>query len=181
MQSVIPQETASPPQPDPTISNASCELHLLDVLGWQPAYNPSGYSISTTTPANLTAESWQALGCLHSLTSLALTGSMPNLPDAWAANGSFPRLQSLTLSASNLEGNLPASWGQPAAFPDLQTLNVSFTQVSGTLPASWAQPEAFPKLLELDLSATDIHGTVRAFCSTCFNIQLAPVLLLISA
>ena len=147
--------------------NASCELQLLHVLGWQQAYNPSGYSISTKAPANLTVESWLSLRCLHSLTSLTLTGSVPSLPDAWATSTSFPVLRSLTLSASGLAGSLPASWSQPTAFQQLKTLNLSFTQLSGTLPASWAQPEAFPKLLELDLSATAIHGNQLLFCSAC--------------
>lgn len=160
-------------------ADVSCELRLLDVLGWQQAYNPTGYSISTQLPANLTADSWRSLGCLQSLTNLTLTGSTPNLPDAWGDNSSFPRLQSLTLATSGLAGSLPISWHQPAAFPNLKALNLSFTQLSGTLPASWAQPNAFPALLELDLSATAIHGTVLTFCQTCSawqNSQTAQLL-----
>lgn len=158
------QEAASSPQPDPADATVSCELRLLDVLGWQQAYNPSGYSISTKLPSNLSAESWQSLGCLQALTNLTLTGSMPNLPDAWGNSSSFPRLQSMTLATSSLAGSLPVSWDQPSAFPNLKTLNLSFTQLSGTLPASWAQPNAFPALLELDISATALNGTVSTLC-----------------
>ena len=156
-------EVALSPYPLPRAAESSCELRLLDALGWQQAYNPSGYSISTEAPANLTVDSWQSLGCLQSLTNLTLTGSMPDLPDAWGANSSFPRLQSITLATSDLAGSLP-SWHQPTAFPNLKILNLSFTQLSGTLPASWAQANAFPVLERLDLSATAIQGNASTTC-----------------
>ena len=170
----ILQKAASSPHFDPVAATHSCELRLLDVLGWQSAYNPAGYSISTQVPANLSAQSWESLGCLQSLTNLTLTGSMPHLPHAWGDSTSFPSLQSLTLAASGLAGSLPVSWHQPAAFPNLKTLNLSFTQLTGTLPASWAQPNAFPALLELDLSATALNGIVLACCLTCFPFQNSP-------
>lgn len=163
IRTAVPPEAATTLHPDPLAPNISCELEVLNTLGWLKEYNPSGYSINTQLPANLTAESWQSLGCLQSLTNLTLTGSMPNLPDAWGNSNSFPRLQSLTLAASGLAGSLPVSWHQPTAFSNLRTLNLSFTQLSGTLPASWAQPHAFPALLELDLSATALHGTMLTF------------------
>ena len=160
--SSTPQTVSPSSQPDPSAAEPSCEQHLLGLLGWQSAYDPAGYVISTDLPGNLTADSWSSLGCLRSLTHLTLTGSIPDLPDAWATNGSFPVLQSLNFAASNIAGSLPDSWGQLNAFQKLQALNLSFTHLSGTLPATWAQPEAFPALTELDLSATSINGRIPA-------------------
>lgn len=157
-------EVALSPYQLPRAGELSCELRLLNDLGWQQAYNPSGYSINTKAPANLTVDSWQSLGCLQSLANLTLTGSMPDLPDAWGASSSFPRLQSLTLATSGLAGSLPVSWHQPTAFLNLKILNFSFTQLSGTLPTSWAQADAFPALKELDLSATAIQGNALTVC-----------------
>lgn len=167
-------EVALSPYRVPRASEASCELQLLNDLGWQQAYNPSGYSINAQAPANLAVDSWQSLGCLQSLTNLTLTGSMPDLPDAWGANSSFPRLQSLTLATSGLAGSLPVSWYQPTAFPNLKILNLSFTQLSGTLPASWAQADAFPALEGLDLSATSIQGNVSCVCKVAASQNRQP-------
>ncbi len=66
-----------------------CELSILARLGQNQAYNASGYTINTELPANFTADAWQSLGCLSSLTSINLTGSMPDLPESWADNGNF--------------------------------------------------------------------------------------------
>ena len=163
--SSIPK-TASPTlQSVPSAAESSCERHLLELLGWQYAYDPAGYSVSTDLPTNLTADSWKSLGCLKSLTHLTLRGSIPDLPDAWATNGSFPALQSLNFAGSDLAGTLPDSWSQPNAFQKLQAVNVSFSHLSGTLPATWAQPDAFPALAELDLSTTAIHGeNINVYC-----------------
>lgn len=85
-------------------SQSRCELDVLDTLGWQHAYNPAGYAISTELPANCTAEIWQSLGCLASLTDLALTGNLLALPDSWATIDAFPSLSILTLSSTTLTG-----------------------------------------------------------------------------
>ena len=86
---------------------------------------------------------WQSLGCLQAVTELQLTGSMPQLPDAWASKGSFPLLESLMISSLGLTGTLPSSWGQIGAFPSLQTLLLTNTSLAGTLPASWASEGSF--------------------------------------
>ncbi len=117
-------------------SSGSCELQVLQLLGWQQAYNASGYFIETELPSNCSVSTWGALGCLQSLVSLTLTGKMPDLPDSWAVNGSFPALQVMNLSGppgNPLAGSLPSSWAAPVAFPELQILNLSDSQVSGTL------------------------------------------------
>jgi hypothetical protein len=70
-----------------------CELNVLARLGQRQAYNASGYTMDTELPANFTTDAWQSLGCLGSLTSINLTGSLPDLPDSWAENGNFKMLQ----------------------------------------------------------------------------------------
>ena len=123
-------QTAQPP------SSSTCELQVLQLLGWQQAYSASGYAIVAEWPSNCSASTWQALGCLQSLVNLTLTGSLPTLPDTWADNGSFPALQIMNFTgpAGNIAGSLPSSWAAPTAFPELQVLNLSTTQISGTLP-----------------------------------------------
>ena len=147
------------PTAEPSASN-SCELHVLQLLGWQQAFNASGYVIDAELPSNCSASTWQALGCLQSVVSLTLTGTLPSLPDAWAANGSFPYLQVLNFSgyAANLAGQLPSSWADSSAFPNLQILDLSTTQISGTLPATWGQIGAMPALSELYLAGTNMTG-----------------------
>ena len=141
-------------------SASSCELHVLQLLGWQQAFNASGYVIDAELPSNCSASTWQALGCLQSVVSLTLTGTLPSLPDAWAANGSFPYLQVLNFSgpAARFAGQLPSSWADSTAFPNLQILDLSTTQISGTLPATWGQMGAMPALSELHLAGTNMTG-----------------------
>ncbi len=127
-------------------------------MGWQQAYNPAGYNVDAVLPLNCSAETWQALGCLKSLVNLTLTGQLPDLPDSWAGNGSFPALQTLNFSSSSVAGSLPSIWALDTAFPELTVLNLSSTQLSGTLPTEWGQSNAFPKLAELDLGFVNITG-----------------------
>ena len=81
------------------------------------------------------------------------------LPDSWA-NGSFPSLQLLNLSSSQLAGSLPLSWGQPEAWPNLTQLLLGSTAIRGSLPSLWAAPGAFPSLATLSLDSPSISGTV---------------------
>ncbi len=113
--------------PSPSASDPDCEHKVLQLLGWEQAYNPSGYSINAELPSNCSLQTWQSLNCLKSLTNLTLTGSLFNLPDAWATNCSFPTLQALNLSTAQLRGPLPDTWGQGAAFPQLRLLDLSTT------------------------------------------------------
>lgn len=154
----MPPEAAQVSDLQPDASAGDCELSTLQMLGWQQAYNPSGYSIDTKLPSNCSLDTWQSLGCLHSLTNLTLTGSLPSLPDSWADDGSFFALQTMNFSLSGLTGSLPDSWAQPSAFPALQTMNFSVTSVTGTLPTSWAGSSAFPSLTALYLQQTNITG-----------------------
>ncbi len=154
--------------PSPSAPVSDCEHKVLQLLGWEEAYNPNGYSINAELPPNCSLQTWQSLGCLKSLTNLTLTGSLFNLPDAWATNGSFPTLQAVNFSTAQLRGPLPDTWAQNAAFPQLRLLNLSETELSGTLPAAWAQTGAFSQLVELHLGATIIQGIVL-LCTTCYS------------
>ena len=144
--------------PPPATASSSCELNVLTTLGWQQPFNPNGYSITAALPLNCSSITWQTLGCLNTLTSLTLTGSLPDLPDSWAANNSFAALQVINISSASLAGSLPNSWASPLAFPSLKVLNVSVTQLSGTLPPDWGQRGSFAELEELHLGMTDITG-----------------------
>jgi len=84
----------------PLASVPDCEHRLLQLLGWEQAYNSSGYSIFAELPLNCSLQTWQSLGCLKSLRNLTLTGSLFNLPDAWATNGSFPALHAVNFSTA---------------------------------------------------------------------------------
>ena len=108
------------------------ELQLLSLLGWEGLYEPSGYSINSILPSNCSQSTWQALGSLHSLVNLTLTGSLPDLPTSWAGTQAFPALQSVVLAASNLSGTLPAEWSQSPALAALRVLNLSATHISGS-------------------------------------------------
>ena len=147
-------QTAQPP------SRSTCELQVLQLLGWQQAYNASGYAIVAEWPSNCSASTWQALECLQSHVNLTLTGSLPNLPDSWADNGSFPALQIMNFTGpdGNIAGSLPSSWAAPTAFSELQVLNLSTTQLSGTLPPEWGQPGALAALSELHLAGANLTG-----------------------
>lgn len=101
-------------------AGATCELEVLNQLGWRPAWNPNGYCINASLPSTCSLYIWQSLGCLTSLTNLTLTGSLPGLPDSWASNSSFSSLQALDLSLAQLNGTLPASWASPSSFPMLR-------------------------------------------------------------
>ena len=146
-------------EPLPAPASSHCELDVLKALGWQAAYDLTGYSINTTLPYNCSSQTWQSLGCLHSLTNLTLKGSLPALPGSWGANGSFPALQAMTFASSSLTGALPSSWSGTKAFPELRTLSLNMTQLSGSLPDAWGQPGAFAQLVELYLDQTEITGT----------------------
>ena len=130
------------------------EQEVLQRLGWQRFYTSAEYSITTVLPANCTSGTWQSLGGLASLTRLTLTGQLPDLPDTWAANGSFLSLQHLNLSNSQLAGTQPLSWGQPGAWSNLSQLLLDYTAISGSLPSSWGAPSAFPKVSFLGLGLT---------------------------
>jgi len=138
-----------------------CELSILARLGQNQAYNASGYTINTELPVNFTSDAWQSLGCLSSLTSINLTGSLTDLPDSWADNGNFKMLQVMNFSNSGLAGTLPASWASPTAFPQLQIMNFSATSLSGTLPAAWGQAGSWSNLTELHLAQTNISGSAN--------------------
>ena len=101
-------------------SGLTCELEVLNQLGWQHLYSLSGYSISASLPFNCSSHTWQSLGCLTALTNFTLTGSLPSLPNSWATNNSFSSLQALDLSQAQLNGTLPASWGSASCFPRLR-------------------------------------------------------------
>ncbi len=137
---------------------SDCEHDTLNLLGWQQAYNPHGYTINSQLPSNCSLATWQALGCLKTLTNLTLTGSLPDLPDAWSANDSFPALQAMNFSTASLAGTLPSSWALDMAFPQLETIDFSMTQLSGQLPATWGQRGAFQQLQVLHLSQVSIAG-----------------------
>lgn len=159
-----------------------CELRTLSMLGWQQAFNASGYSITAELPANCSSDTWQSLNCLSFMTKLTLTGSLPDLPDSWAVNGSFPALQAMNFSTSSLAGSLPSSWANPTAFPRLSLLNFSSTQLSGTLPTSWGQAGVFAALTELHLAQVNITGRIvqchRQKCSSCvFACNMFPQVL----
>ena len=162
--------SASMPALAPALSPASeplapdCEYNTLSLLGWQQAYNPQGYTISTQLPSNCSSDTWQALGCLKNLTKLTLTGHLPDLPDAWGANNSFPSLQAMKFSSASLAGTLPSSWAQDMAFSQLQTMDFSMTQLSGPLPAAWGQGGAFQQLKVLHLNYINIAGETIHVC-----------------
>ena len=101
-------------------SGLTCELEVMNQLGWQHLYSPRGYSVNASLPSNCSSHIWQSLGCLTALTNLTLTGSLPSLPDSWAANNSFSSLQALDLSQAQLNGTLPAGWGSASSFPRLR-------------------------------------------------------------
>ena len=137
--------------PSSSPSMSDCEMQVLTTLGWQQAYHPKGYSITTHLPPNCSLDTWQLLGCLEGLTSLTLTGKLPDLPDSWASNGSFPALQNMTCISSELAGTLPSIWAEAAAFPQLRSMIFIDTWLSGTLPAEWGQQGAFSRLNHLQL------------------------------
>ncbi len=136
----------------------NCEISILARLGQNQAYNASGYTINTELPTNFTTDAWQSLGCLSSLTSITLNGSLPDLPNSWADNGNFKMLQVMNFSNSGLAGTLPASWASPTAFPQLRLMNFSVTSLSGTLPTAWGQAGSWFNLTELHLAETNISG-----------------------
>lgn len=159
-QNIIPSDIASmiAPAPSPGSALPNCETGVLATLGWQQAYNQAGYSINAQLPSNCSLSTWQSLSCLQHSNNLTLTGCLPDLPDSWGANGSFPALQAINFSTANLAGPLPSSWAQGTAFAALLTMNLSMTQLSGTLSATWSQSNAFPTLTEIYLHQTNIRG-----------------------
>ena len=148
---------------------SDCEHDTLRLLGWQQAFSPYGYIINAQLPSNCSLATWQALGCLKTLTNLTLTGSLPDLPDAWGTNYSFPALQAMNFSSASLAGTLPSSWGLDTAFPQLQTMDFSMTQLSGQLPSTRGQKSAFQQLQVLHLNQVNIAGentTLARLCCT---------------
>ncbi|PRW60140.1 Serine threonine- kinase CTR1 [Chlorella sorokiniana] len=121
--------------------------------GWQPC---SRQAVGTLVEELATLETLRQL----LMDGQRLTGTP--LYDSWANNGSFPQLDSLTLSNNWLNGTLPDSWGAPGAFAQLDTLTISNqgSQFTGTLPESWASLGAFPSLKLLDLSYSYVNGTL---------------------
>lgn len=162
------------PNPGPdmnayTNSSSDCRLNEVDILaslGWLHAYNSSGYSLKTSLPPNCSAATWKSLGCLTSLVTLHLTGSLPHLPDEWAASGSFPALKVLRFSSAELSGSLPSSWSQPAAFRNLLILEVKSTQLSAILPLEWGQAGAFERLTQLSIGDSKITGVTTVALMT---------------
>ena len=69
-----------------------------------------------------------------------LTGT---LPGAWAANGSFTVLRTLSLGNNNFSGGLPDSW---AGFPALESLSAGNAGLSGPLPLWGPGPEPLATL-----------------------------------
>lgn len=161
------------------------ELDLLTTLGWQHVYDPSGYSINASLPDNCSLFTWLSLGSLHTVTNLTLNGNLPDLPDSWASNGSFPSLLAMNFSETDLGGSLPSSWSSSSAFPQLSTLSFNATHLSGTLSDAWGQPGSFSKLTELYLDHTNITGATQLTILHCLSIAfmhhvLAPCLPAIS-
>ncbi len=150
-----------------------CELHVLNLLGWQQLHNPKGYNLAEEMPSNCSMRTWQSLGCLKALKKLTLTGSLLDLPDSWANTESFPALETLILSSAALGGSLPSSWGQPSAFPKLKSMHLEQTQLTGTLPSAWAQPGAFSRLEDLNLSYTLLSGIL---CRALFDHTICRML-----
>ncbi len=146
------------PNSDVYGGSQTCEQSALSQLGIKSWVNGStGYTLNITWgPQHDTL--WPSLGCLQAVTGLQLSGSMPQLPDAWASNGSFPLLQTLSISSLGLSGTLPSSWGQNGAFPSLQTLYLFNTSLAGTLPTAWASEGSFANLMQLNLQYNFITG-----------------------
>ncbi len=92
----------------PYDSSADCENHTLAALNQSAAFDASGYPLNITWQASFDPV-WQSLSCLNALTSLSITGPLPQLPDSWSTNGSFLALQSLDLASGNLFGMLAAN------------------------------------------------------------------------
>ncbi len=88
--------------------SVDCENHTLAALNQSAAFDASGYTLSITWQSSFDPV-WQSLSCLNALTSLSITGPLPQLPDSWSTNGSFMALQSLDLASGNLLGMLAAS------------------------------------------------------------------------
>lgn len=91
----------------PYDSSADCENHTLAALNQSAAFDATGYTLSITWQSSFDPV-WQSLSCLSALTSLSITGPLPQLPDSWSTNGSFVALQSLDLASGNLSGMLAA-------------------------------------------------------------------------
>ena len=92
----------------PFDSSADCENHTLAALTQSAAFDASGYTLSFTWQSSFDPV-WQSLSCLSALTSLSITGPLPQLPDSWSTGGSFMALQSLDLAGGNPLGMLAAS------------------------------------------------------------------------
>ncbi len=171
---VLPPE----PAPESVLVLKDCEQDVLGLLGWQQMYDPAGYTIQAVLPLNCSTETWQAMGCLKSLVNLTLTGHLPDLPDSWAGNGSFPVLQTMNFSSSSVAGSLPSIWAVDTAFPKLRVLNLSSTQLFGTLPTEWGQSHAFPKLVKLDLGGVNVTQVGDHCCSykTCTMSKVSHIM-----
>ena len=118
-----------------------CELSILARLGQNQGYNVSGYTINAELPTNFTSDTRQSLGCLCSLTSITLNGSLPDLPNSWADNGNFKMLQVMNFSDSGVAGTLPASWTTPTAFPPAPNhefqYHLAVWHPTGSMGSSW--------------------------------------------
>lgn len=137
--------------------STSCEQQVLAALDQQAAYSPSGYNLTLIWEPSF-ASSWSSFGCLTSLHSLTMQGAIPQLPATWANSSSFPALQKLDLSNSQLTGILPPEWGLPGGFPNLLSLNFSNTGLTGPVPAAWGSNGAFARLLNFTLLSSSLLG-----------------------
>lgn len=162
------QSPASSPSSDGQLADSSsspeadgCEESTLSQLGSTSSYESTGYSLNITWQPQYTSL-WQSLGCLLSVQSLRLSGSLPQLPDA----GSFPMLKELYIDLPSegpgLTGSLPSSWGQSTAFPFLTTLSIASTDLTGTVPTSWAVLVSVLEVLHL------LTPNLQGACSACF-------------
>ena len=70
------------------------------------------------------------------------------LPSAWGA-GSFPKLSTISLPYTGIEGSLPASWGTDVAMPRLEALELTGNALTGTLPMAWSNDADFDFLRQL--------------------------------
>ena len=141
----------------PYDSSADCENHTLAALNQSAAFDASGYPLNITWQASFDPV-WQSLSCLNALTSLSITGPLPQLPDSWSTNGSFLALQSLDLASGNLFSMLAANC-YPHLGPCLTcVINPCQIMCAGTLPAIWGSGGAFPALRYLGLQHSTISG-----------------------
>ncbi|KAL0021573.1 hypothetical protein WJX77_010512 [Trebouxia sp. C0004] len=143
----------------------------------------SAFPSTTNSTQRATAPS-AALGYLKTLTNLTLRGILPDLPDAWGVNDSFPALQAINAAvrpaATNLgpkgriqatpgtsrkqlqtlSGTVPSAWGEAGSFPALSSLQLGGPLLNGTLPAQWGSHGTLAGLIDLELANGNFSGTL---------------------